>query len=319
MFSSKIGPMVVGSPQAYGKSSNLHGKKISFLGSAAKVTQEVVKPVETLISPKAKWYMNFEKIFDANQENYNIIVTAFGTAIVAPIVLALNPMSKEDKNTKQYTALRQPISATLALITQLGVNQPIPRYLDKKAAEGQLGYEYLPNPNDSKMNFSEEVKKSIKGEFVEALKDNEFKERIADFNYKEDIKKKEFDLVKDFSLWDRYFNPKVKSTIKQTIKEETDKIKKLDINEIKLEHAFKYTSDNLKTFKKLVGVVASVLVLYPTFTTLNWIYPRFVEKCFPHLVKDKGEKASSSKIIVNNEKNDNFQQFMNNKAGKVGA
>jgi hypothetical protein len=55
-----------------------------------------------------------------------ILLTALGTGLVAPIFIGYNPFvhapkdatpeEKEDvKNTKQYTAMRQPVSAALAI------------------------------------------------------------------------------------------------------------------------------------------------------------------------------------------------------------
>ena len=48
-------------------------------------------------------------------EALNILVTAFGTAIVCPMFIRFNPFSKEDKQTKAYSAWRQPISAIIAV------------------------------------------------------------------------------------------------------------------------------------------------------------------------------------------------------------
>lgn len=72
-----------------------------------------------------------------------ILITALGTGIVAPIVMGTNPLVKAPKNAteeekieinnkKWYTAMRQPISAILAVLFQLGALKPIDKYLDKK-------------------------------------------------------------------------------------------------------------------------------------------------------------------------------------------
>ena len=71
-----------------------------------------------------------------------ILITALGTGLVAPIFIAYNPFVKAPKdatpeekqeveNTKQYTAMRQPISAVLAALFQAGVLNPIDKCLDK--------------------------------------------------------------------------------------------------------------------------------------------------------------------------------------------
>lgn len=71
-----------------------------------------------------------------------ILLTALGTGTVAPIFIGFNPFVKapkdatpeqkeEIKNTKLYTAMRQPISAGLAILFQASVQKYIDRGLDK--------------------------------------------------------------------------------------------------------------------------------------------------------------------------------------------
>ena len=70
-----------------------------------------------------------------------ILITALGTGLVAPIFIAFNPFvkpkedatpeEKEDvKNTKVYTAMRQPISALLAIVFQASILKSIDKGLD---------------------------------------------------------------------------------------------------------------------------------------------------------------------------------------------
>lgn len=70
-----------------------------------------------------------------------ILITAIGTGAVAPWPIAYNPFVKAPKgateqekkdleNTKKYTALRQPISAILAILFQVSALKPIDKVLD---------------------------------------------------------------------------------------------------------------------------------------------------------------------------------------------
>lgn len=70
-----------------------------------------------------------------------ILITALGTGLVAPIFIGYNPFvkppknatpeeKKENENTKLYTAMRQPISAVLAIIFQASVQKYIDKGLD---------------------------------------------------------------------------------------------------------------------------------------------------------------------------------------------
>ena len=120
-------------------------------------------------------------------EVMNILTTAFGTAVVAPIFIAFNPISKKDKETKMYSALRQPISAAIAVAAQLGVVKTFNNYLDKVASTGvvekmnladkpQASYLkkmiLLENPNISKKDLAAEIKRRQGAAMAEAIKRN---------------------------------------------------------------------------------------------------------------------------------------------------
>ena len=87
--------------------------------------------------PKALTYLG-----QNDGEILNTVVTAVGTSVVAPIFIAGNPLSKEDKETKWYSAMRQPISAVIALVFQLWVNKVFNDYMAKSASTGAFGEIY---------------------------------------------------------------------------------------------------------------------------------------------------------------------------------
>ena len=78
------------------------------------------------------------KLSSTAGEVQNIIFIGLGTAFVAPIFIAYNPLSKQDDKTKKYSALRQPISAIIATATGLGINMPVTAAFNKMAAQGKL-------------------------------------------------------------------------------------------------------------------------------------------------------------------------------------
>lgn len=73
-------------------------------------------------------------LYRKSGEMLNNWVTFFGTAAIAPIFIAFNPMSKEDKDSKYYTSLRQPISAGITIATQYWVMTKFNNLLDRHAA-----------------------------------------------------------------------------------------------------------------------------------------------------------------------------------------
>lgn len=105
----------------------------SFKGGYA-VRREIAKRVANSNTGYVKF---LTKLGRNNGEILNTIVTALGTAIVAPIFIAFNPFSKEDKETKTYSALRQPISAIIAFVIQIFVNLRFNKWLDHNASTGR--------------------------------------------------------------------------------------------------------------------------------------------------------------------------------------
>lgn len=71
-------------------------------------------------------------------EHFNNAVTAVGTAGVAPIFIINNPLANEDKDTKKYTAARQPISALITLAGQVPIMLAYNRMLDNYVTEHRL-------------------------------------------------------------------------------------------------------------------------------------------------------------------------------------
>ena len=110
----------------------------SFTGGVATVGKDLIDLIP------AKKAINFLNKFEwLRGELGTILITAFGTGLVAPIFIGFNPFVKppknatkeqkeEVRNNKLYTALRQPISAGLAILFQVWALKPIDKFLDKQ-------------------------------------------------------------------------------------------------------------------------------------------------------------------------------------------
>jgi len=126
----------------------------------------------------------------AEGEAAGIGITAIGTGAVAPWPIAYNPIVnyklkktgatpeevEEKHKTQKYSAWRQPVSAVLAIIFQLGVQKPIQKTLDfwtnnSKTAEIFNGTIY----NQSFLNNEKYLERQVKKEYNTP-------EKIAAFN-----------------------------------------------------------------------------------------------------------------------------------------
>ncbi|MCI1273213.1 MAG: hypothetical protein LKG27_02125 [Clostridiaceae bacterium] len=108
------------------------------------------------LTPNINQYMPksvrfFSKYRKMMGERQDIILNAVGTGVVAPIFINYNSLSKSDKNTKTYSALRQTAMAIIAVVVQAGITIPIDKYIDKMIKKGQLGDKFtLQNPENIK-------------------------------------------------------------------------------------------------------------------------------------------------------------------------
>lgn len=115
---------------------------VAFGGTATAVLKDIPEAtkkainevIETGKEAKFNKLINFLEGLKNNSERVNTLATAFGTALVAPIFIAFNPFSKEDKDTKTYSAMRQPISAVITVIFQILVNNKFNHWLERTAS-----------------------------------------------------------------------------------------------------------------------------------------------------------------------------------------
>ena len=150
---------------------------VSFSGNP---TTTVVKPLEKYLLEKMPWYTRgMVKIHEGMGEVQNQLINACGTGLVAPLFIMYNPISDKDQDTKTYTAMRQPISAVLAVGTQAAIVVPFNAMIKRDADIGFLPIQYNRTlfPSD---DFVEKlVKEENPGKKFKKNKDvNELKDAI---------------------------------------------------------------------------------------------------------------------------------------------
>ena len=148
-----------------------------------------------------------------------ILLTAVGTGLVAPIFIGFNPFvsapkdatpeQKEDvENTKQYTAMRQPISAALAILFQAGVQKYIDKGLDAIFNNPERSKKVFINVDRQILNtdtyIKDKVKKKLleeenlqKPSYIKSLFNPELKKKRKEYNIKFE---QEVDAMKEAQL-----------------------------------------------------------------------------------------------------------------------
>lgn len=130
----------------------------SFTGAAA--APKTIKDVLLDIMPKVAKRM--VKIHEGMGEIQNQFINALGTGLVAPLFIKYNPLSDTDKDTRTYTAWRQPVSAILAVATQCAIVIPFNAAIKRMA---DIGYTHMPLQYNSSLFPSDDyIKKLIKAD-----------------------------------------------------------------------------------------------------------------------------------------------------------
>lgn len=123
------------------------------LGDVAKTATEAAKPRQwasyltkekevkkELLSQMPKSIRLLDKMKNFVGEVPNIIINAVGTGLVAPIFIKHNPLSKADDDTRTYSAWRQPVSAVLAIATQVSMVAPFNTLLNNMTNKGEFTF-----------------------------------------------------------------------------------------------------------------------------------------------------------------------------------
>lgn len=134
------------------QSSQNYSQSASFKGNAYESLKPEAKEILAQARPKMGAFKNWvskksQYLSDTQGEVQNNIINAFFTTTFAPIFIAFNPFAHEDKKTKEYTALRQPVSAAVALGCVLPINDSFNKYLGRQASNGAFhAYDLRMNP-----------------------------------------------------------------------------------------------------------------------------------------------------------------------------
>lgn len=185
----------------------------NFRGSLTGITPEIASDTDKLVefllkNKKARAFINNFKSWQG--ELGGIMITAIGTGLIAPLSIAFNPFvkskpnateeeKKELDNTKKYTAMRQPISAALAILFQAGALKPIDKgvnemtnnpeaakrfwvVLDRSALQNKAYLERIITQEMKKEGTTYPDKKAFKEELAKRVKAREAEQmtKLAD-------------------------------------------------------------------------------------------------------------------------------------------
>lgn len=124
-------------PQANYAPAQSFGHGLSDLpeGVQKLLTKEVGTRIDQRLGRAGKFY---RWLANWKGEKQTQLINAFFTTTLAPLMIAYNPFVKQDEKTKKYTALRQPISAGIALAVTLPLTVKLDRFMDNLYHNGHF-------------------------------------------------------------------------------------------------------------------------------------------------------------------------------------
>jgi hypothetical protein len=289
-------------------------KQLSFSASKASarvlyrndLTKKALEHLESFFETQP-WIVRLSKTFSAEKykgDIANVIITGLGTGIVAPLMIKFNPLSKEDQDTKTYAAWRQPISAVIAVITQVGITKQVGNIIEKMAASGDFGKKMDTSISDKYLRKAKKYS-NISDDLAVIAEKNENKlKNYLDKKYNE-LQKAAEKLRTDgkYSSRLKIIENKV-NEIKEIIND-PEKANKFILNKSKKysklaqnwENKAKKIKTRIEKYKDLVGIGIALLTLPLACGLLNWVYPRFMKMAFPELSNKKaGNKKENSEL-----------------------
>lgn len=152
----------------------------TFTGAGATSVKATKSLSEFLLDIMPNSIKRMVGIHEGMGEVQNQLINAIGTGLVAPVFIKYNPLSDTDKDTRTYTAWRQPVSAVLAVCTQAAIVIPFNSLIKKLSDVGYLGMRY----NASLFPSDDYVKKLVIKETPEASHYNkkQMKKAIDEYN-----------------------------------------------------------------------------------------------------------------------------------------
>jgi len=257
-----VSALTINKSVSYGVNSQRTAKSATSFSGVGKVTTAMSHQIQTDGSLLGKLAMRLVSLGKNDGEILNSFVTFFGTAFIAPIFIYFNPFAKEDKETKAYSAWRQPISAILALVAQVGINKQFENYMNKRASLGDFDQADLrakPVAKHLKRIISLQHGKLPKEQLAEAvskMQDSAFRAEVA--RIKQEVKEGKLKITDDM-LINKALVDDAKETVKDKFKTELAGMKKKDAQKFILEKAKLEVESNLK---KKTNKVASIINNY---------------------------------------------------------
>lgn len=265
-----------------------------------KIIREVSKVAEqnydaSKTAPKLRSKI-FKFLNDHDGEIQNQAINAFFTTTLAPLMIWKNPFSKKDEKTKAYSAIRQPISAAIALTGGLGMTLAVNKYMENMYNGGyiqSIDGRMEPSKPYLKSEFAKELKEAKNNGNVDAVYEKYAKDAVESGVKGKELQKEAFENFSEMKKAER------KAIFEKLITEKPENIKidegVISVNGKKLAENI----PNLSTQKDLDGYIKNSNFHNKSFAS-------YMSDTFGIKIKKDGQLSDKTKAKLNDIKMSDF-------------
>ena len=84
-----------------------------------------------------------EKFSKNGGEKVSNYVNAAGKAVIAPLIIMNNPFTHEDKESKQWAAIKQPVEAIITIAMQIATLSLLYKGIDKIIKNSKVNFKFV--------------------------------------------------------------------------------------------------------------------------------------------------------------------------------
>lgn len=176
-----------------------------------------------------------KKLSSGLGEVQNTMINAIGTGVIAPIFIKFNPLSKSDEDTRTYAAWRQPVSAVLAILTNVYLTvKPFDKAMENMVNKGVLDDDYNRTAFQDEKFIAKELKKQHPeyseqqiSQKAKAIVEEQSRKLLNDIRENETIKISRYNQKGLFDVNKGLFQGAVKGAIQKLIDGEIGEKKRL--------------------------------------------------------------------------------------------
>ena len=112
---------------------------------------------------------SLEKFSKNGGEKVSNYVNAAGKAVIAPLIILNNPLTHEDKESRQWAAIKQPVEAVITIAMQIATLSLLYKGIDKLIQKGKVNFKFVEEATKDISKIPEKIMQACNNDKDKAL------------------------------------------------------------------------------------------------------------------------------------------------------